>query len=658
MYYSMYPRGETIKNSDELRNVTCHEYLYFIQESITKYLVGKTVVIPYEIKNLLNCLPSSDYDKTRVYGNDYTSFMKMLDANIIEWRRFYKTMPVLYNLLNVIVESVYANPNKGLERATAMVTTILSSPSEEHSISSRIESRMAKSSKKKLGQVFFWQPTNTSTPHKMESSYQKFKNTHVASLKVQHKTNTPSIRTYHYKENTSLPMELRFGTQAQYEGNIVVGRMPIVAPTFVSFIAQQKEKHPEKTRENKESDNSPITHIYFNNLKKTIEGIQHLERNKEGVLTDTLEHLEETYDNIAVITLPADNDWISHHSLNKTGEIIETDTVLNQIKEMVSERITLANSDFHISTRIRKLLFADAEEEQKIIDGLLQNSLQKLGLTRNKLTSDEKQALYFHFIKFELTDFIITKLNPVSFNMTCKDAIDRGGVSSAYYNLMKSLELNRPLNEEEFNRALYGAPLLVKGRSMNDHLKLICNAVDNYLKNPENAGAPDWLKTWRNNYSPKTAIVNQLNHYIEQKLSLEKPKMDAANTLKNLIDNPFKVVSFTFSEWSALQNGRLGDIFLNIKAQLSLDQQEKIAMLDALHRQTSALPSTDYDLGIKLWEYANSEDRDIQLDKRVRILLSQKTKTELPALLNTIDDLRKKLSQIENVVSVHAKHSP
>lgn len=619
----MYPRGDSIENSDELRNITCHEYLSIIRQSVNEYIQSNPTSIPSDIQRLLGFLNSSGkaFDKKYPYGNDYTNFMEMLDGNIFAWRAQYQNIPLVCNLLKKIVFHVYDNPNNGLVRATETIESILSSEQKEP-LSKLIEDRMAKSTSKKLSETFSWQPKNKSTPHKMESSRQRLKVSRVGRLRLQHKTNTPGIRSYAYKEDLSFPKEYRFGTQAQFTTTVLEGRDASVAPMFEYFLEVQKEKRHKAIQESKTSEIvSPITHIYFNNLKSAVSPSQASERGVEAILTNTLNELEKKHDNIAVITFPADNDWISHHALG-SGSMLKINDELWAIRQIAIRESSIDNRDFYISPKIKTLLYENPKAEEKKIDDLLKKSIKKLGLEgRTEITPDEKQALYFHFIKFELTDFIINKLKPDSFNMSCKDAIDRGGISSAYYNLMKSLELGNPVDKNEFNCALYGAPLLVKGRGMNDHIKLIWNAVNTYLNNSNNlSSAPDWLKEWcthnNPNPSPHSAeMVNQLelDDYIKHHCK-DVIKIAAAKKLKALLDDrEHSTLFFSRSEWKAFQDGRLREIFANQIKQLSDEQQTKIVVLNEMHEKISNLKpflpgvstSPDFELGKKLWEIAN-----------------------------------------------------
>ena len=86
-------------------------------------------------------------------------------------------------------------------------------------------------------------------------------------------------------------------------------------------------------------------------------------------------------------------------------------------------------------------------------------------------------AIWFDFIKFQLTDHILETLNPKTFNITCKDGIDRAWAHSVYYNEQRNIQGNIKSEEKKstsVNDELIHTPaLIVKGRYMNKHNKNI-----------------------------------------------------------------------------------------------------------------------------------------------------------------------------------------
>ena len=230
--------------------------------------------------------------------------------------------------------------------------------------------------------------------------------------------------------------------------------------------------------------------------------------------------------------------------------------------------------------------------EQNILEDLIEKSFKFMGVSPiKKVSLSKQQAVFFHFIKFEFTHFILDKLQPDSFNISCKDAIDRGGVASAYYNLIKSIKKGAPLSEEEFLRALHGAPTLVKGRGMNFHIKIIWNAIDHFIQAHDRTSKktgilptldiPTWLRTWRDDNAPshsKIKYTQKLTDYIHHRatqsnyLSIfgELTQMDliikitVANKLLMLLEE-HNNTTFSKKEWLTLKNGRLGKLFNGIQ---------------------------------------------------------------------------------------------
>ncbi len=302
---------------------------------------------------------------------------------------------------------------------------------------------------------------NVVNPSSVGPRWSRFKTLFSSHYKPMQHTSFPTLRQYHYQRHLK---EIRCGTQAQrHDGKTRV------SPLFEMWCAKQN------------SFSGTITHVYFNNLARD-RGRFSFARH-ETVLTNELHRLEQRQPHIAVITLPADGGLLSVGGLAQSKHFLMQDT-----KKLILDIAANNGQDFCISKNVKQLLYGEdsrgysfEQEKEKLIE-LLNKSISALGLGRKaNLTVRERQALYFHFIKFELTNFILEKLQPKSFNISCKDGIDRAGVASIYYNLVKSIELRNPLAEEEFLRGLHGAAVMVKARSVNFHIKVLWNAVDQYI---------------------------------------------------------------------------------------------------------------------------------------------------------------------------------
>ncbi len=610
-----------IRDSNELRNINSYEYLleiYNALDVICKKYPGK--VIPPALAPLNKIyemfhmgMPFYEERMNPGYGDLYTEYLLGIENNLSNVKNYIDQLPdnddkkFLIAIHDAGIKAIYANPNLALERAGEMVKD-LNGPA--------IKGRMKfplKDDEYASGTV---EIKNATSPTEAGSTMGLLRAMLAPDFKPQSTTSQASIRSYHYIEATKekikkrneeieqknliidaenkkpdvkkqkpllpepqLPQEIRFGTQGQR-----VNYKPRVSPMFEKFLEIQQTENPSQI----------ITHVYFNNLKRDqrINPAKRFEAGLECDLTSQLEDLGKRHPNIAVITLPADGGLMSHHAFKKHQQDISTNTAYQRmlnIAKGVATPDTERYRDFYISDNVKRLLYGakrvdgksvvDTANEEKILKHLLDNSFAKLGIDKNRketLSTAEMQAVYFHFIKFELTNYILLKLNPVSFNMSCKDAIDRGGISSAYYNLMKSLESGMPLSEDEFHRALHAAPSAVKGRAMNDHINLIWNAVDAYLNNPANK-CPEWMVIWRNENAPegsKHTHLAELDSYIAtvqlekeqgKDVELKAIKESAAIQLKALATYPNKSIPVDENQMKALNNGRLKDIFSNLK---------------------------------------------------------------------------------------------
>jgi hypothetical protein len=309
-----------------------------------------------------------------------------------------------------------------------------------------------------------------------------------------------------------------------------------------------------------------------------------------------LEALEERHPNIAVITLPADSGIMDISAYKNTTPQHSYQNVKNDFLmiAMQDPRATQTFKDFYISPRIRALLFQDESghySQQTEIDklnALLHKSFAAMAIPpSSQLSNATRQAVWFHCIKYELTHYIIETLstgphgvrNPLTVNFSCKDGIDRGGIASAYYHLIRSFELSsQPMNREEFDEALHAASTMVKARGMNYHLQVIWNAVNTYVNSHyerlQQHHEHKWLVTWRDENCPHVRIKELLKIRVQQLCS---EVGQAANT-----NNPAPIQR-------ALQ------ILSLIQTQIDIDTSGKRLLLQAAVNTTELLhhPSTE-----------------------------------------------------------------
>ncbi|RUR10398.1 hypothetical protein [Legionella sp. km772] len=302
--------------------------------------------------------------------------------------------------------------------------------------------------------------------------------------------------------------EYRFSTQAQrHQGEVRV------SPLFKRWLAISAKRTPATQL---------INHIYFNNLGLDRDQFD-LPGANEKELTRALHQLEgESTLKTVVITLPASQGLMNAEEY----KMIIGDLPYSKV---FRELFTLANSehhpsgvvDFKISPKVRTLLFGNESNQAQEIKKLLTNSFLSMGLKPGDYLSPAKrQSVWLHFTKFELTRYIINKLKPNSYNFSCKDAIDRGTVSSLYFNLHQSFNFGQPISKDEFERDLDIAAANVKGRGMNFHRRILWNAIDCFV----NANYQDliqdqrksWLIYWRDMNCPHSRVSHLLHLRLQQ----------------------------------------------------------------------------------------------------------------------------------------------
>lgn len=533
-------------------------------------------------------------------------------SHLIEQTRFFKTARDLstrqnkeasqqLSALDDFIERLYSNPNQALERSYGMVENVLDLA---HQTSSAIENAITNVMKgdgnqprmiENLNYLFRFQDKNQTTPQEAGSLIGRLRDMLSKNYKPQTTTSLASIRTYEHQavhkrkarvdqvegDDIHVATEIRFGTQGQlHKGNARV------TPMFKSWLQVQASRAEQQGK----LSESGISHVYFNNLGYDRTGY---EGERERNLSLELHNLENdpNLSHLAVITLPADKGLMDVKMLQKNEASINYAAAKERMLAIALNQPDAIDTvkDFVISPKIKALLYKgdnglySADREREVLTNLLDKSFQAMGFQPgDRLSEANLQAVYFHFIKYEVTNYIIETLKPASFNMSCKDAIDRGGVSSAYYNLMASIDKGVPMSKEEFNRALHAAPTLVKGRGMNHHTQLIWNCVDRHVKTQAHtdAPAPEWMREWRDKNAPKYSkqyFYLEVEKYIvtrdqDPRLKFgffgkenKEDKVGAAKKLRDMLDG--KEVTFSKAEITALTKDSLGKLYSEIQKQ-------------------------------------------------------------------------------------------
>ncbi len=296
------------------------------------------------------------------------------------------------------------------------------------------------------------------------------------------RTNTPYIA---FKDDNA-PTLLRMGTQVQ--------GMQTLQPAFQNFLAAKKSM-----------SEKPFHHVYINLLKRNMKNHGgKFERYFERAKSKALEKINDKSLGAAVITLPADNATFFEGYSKSKGKALDKNQRFNldDIERQLIDSITHNKNDFNIPDDIKAMIFRNGLPNdvralfQKSVIFVLGDSGQK------QVTAEQRQAIVFDFVKFGLTNLIAQKLNPDTMNVSCKDAIDRGGVHALWYEFRRRMESGKLMSEREFNMHLDASALLVKGRPVNDHRVLIWNVINqSFLQNPKAYEESPWVKQWLvNNY--------------------------------------------------------------------------------------------------------------------------------------------------------------
>jgi hypothetical protein len=566
-------------SSAELHNRNCFLYLKTFCQNLPKNeLQSKTW-----IKSLKGFL-KKDYDPRFKYSKLYTDLVLKLE-------KMYETgSQKKKEQLQPIIFQLYANDNRILEYTYQETMQVLT---HEHSSAGHSLKKTYKNQRSL--------PASTAhevlSPEEVESNWNRLKSTYISStFKPQSLTGVPTERRYLYNQ-ASLQIERRFPTQSQW-----LNSEARVNPLFDAYLSHLKTLQSDPLKEN-------IDHIYFNFLrhdKARLIG----ERSNEAKLTSALKTLEMNHTNIAMISLPANDDLMDESAYHKTQPAFTKDKTYDLFLRVVTGKqisnAELTYQDFYISPAIREKLFGQdwQHTQDAIFKEMLDTSFKAVGIdaqSNTQLSKALRQAVWFDFINFQLPYFVINKLNPKAYNFSCKDAIDRGGVASAWYNLRQSFETDQPMSRDEFERGLHAAPIMTKDRPMNDHIHRIWNMVNEYVNaNPHLVDLPqkNWLVLWRDMNCPQACVETVLSKRIEDALK----KLETFTTYDG-VDSSFLKTSKQIVE--------------EVKKQLSADNGEPSQLLEVVGRT------------MNLFEDAINKNKPSELNRQAYFKLAEKIKPTL-----------------------------
>lgn len=332
------------------------------------------------------------------------------------------------------------------------------------------------------------------------------------------------------------PKILRFGTQ--------ITGYATLQPAFINYLAVKKAQKAVQNEKAAQNESESIHHVYFNLMKRPI-AVKELDiprRIIESLKTKALEKLNRRGLGVAVVTLPAAGRYFTRGYLTHEGRAKRPNKRYDcdQLREKTIKSILSGKNDFMIPESL------GAIKEREILESEFNASVDSIlgkDSGRTMITAEERQAILFDFIKYRLPKLIIKELNPDTVNFSCKDAIDRGGVNTLWYEFRRRLDEvpPKPMTLDEFNMNLDAAALLVKSRPANENRNLLWNALNLYYeKNPDKfTGDMSWVKKWIEDNHPNKealkittyeAIKEALDSYKSAKYK-SKAKEEAINSL-------------------------------------------------------------------------------------------------------------------------------
>lgn len=607
-YYSTgIPYPDRIKSDDELRNINSFEYLRHIADYIPESLRDQ----PGFKEVIDHCSTKSRYLKMIPYGNYYTDFLIALSNYLREHSASLMGNHTISDdgnsqsdliELDQLIRAVYLNQNLAVERTYAVINERIKGirQTDNKTLNSIIKDRL-----QCTGEVE--EAINKITPLTSASTSQEVKQVMGSTFNPMLITNQPSQLLFHYQDSKD-PIQLRFCTQGMVDAYVAE-----VNPLFKGWLSSVMRSSVNKDE---------ILHVYFNHMSRATEGVI---RKRECRLTAELEKLESEFSSFVCINLPADSGFLAPafaKDRQKPDAPNYRHTFDGFLSVVIGNDDSIASKDFHISKSVKSKLYGDGlsydlSKEREVAAALITKSFITCGFDpelNNKLSPADQQAVYFHLMKYEMPNFILTQLKPRYFNFSCKDSIDRGASTSTYYNLIKSLQTPFPLTLAEFERSIHGAAAMVKGRGMNKQSHILWNTIDCLIDaaTMTKLTMPDWLLRWRElNALPSSPSYYQsiLRDYIKTRnregdyhsffgrmMSMNKRlKMTVAYDLLLAISQHHKryspsIASFVPNdsfEYKALHDGRLGKIVSEIES------RHLIAIKPCLDEMTPPLSKTD-----------------------------------------------------------------
>ncbi len=237
---------------------------------------------------------------------------------------------------------------------------------------------------------------------------------------------------------------IRMGTTTMQDSPLT----PSVTPEFRQFVSGLKEGEH---------------HLYINRQKRSsVEG-------GRSYVLELVQEEEAFEDSLTVVTIPADG------SLYNQSDQYADDCDFATFKGHLIQAMAENHEGFYFPHSLRER-FDTTTGFTEALNGALDLAHEELELNSGaSFNQKERRAILFHFLNYTLVGLLLDTVHATTYNNTCKDDIDRGGMANAY---MYALTHRPPRNAspdvlENFARDLEGvtfAPaMIVKKRGVITH---------------------------------------------------------------------------------------------------------------------------------------------------------------------------------------------
>ena len=216
----------------------------------------------------------------------------------------------------------------------------------------------------------------------------------------------------------------------------------------------------------------------------------------EYIRSTALEELQKTpelKETLQVVTLAIDTDF--YHQLHPYNQLNHADAFFKQFRE----HILSDSAGFFFPSKIKK-----AQLDKFIMESF--KKIHKVFFSGKNVLSRENRMSFIDIFYMFLILKIIDWVNPESFSLTCKDAIDRGpGYSASLFAFMKLIQVDGWQNQDidYLDYLLHGPSLMFRERLLQpDQFNRIVTTMSTIEKARNELGGEKFVQVIQDQFSP------------------------------------------------------------------------------------------------------------------------------------------------------------